>query len=172
MIRLPKSFSFHWFLFALSLSLLGAAFFFEYAKGLAPCPLCVSQRIVVAAIGLFSLNALLFRPNIRMLRFCGFLLFLISALGITLASRQLYLESLPVSAHNVCMPGLNYLVQILPWQGLVKSMLLGGPECGAAHWHFLGLTMAGWLLIVFIITLLIGLLEIIRKHSAYNVIDS
>ena len=168
MIRLPKSLYFHWFLFFLSLFLLGAAFFFEYAKGLTPCPICISQRLVVTIILLLSLCVLVIRPSVRWLRFFGILLCLFSLFGVALAARQLYLESLPSSSHEVCLPGLSYMMQILPWKELMQSMLLGGPECGKIQWQFLDLTMAGWLLITFMGTTIIGLLETMRKHSVYE----
>ena len=38
------------------------AFFLEYVKDLEPCPLCMSQRIVVIAVGLIALLAAVHNP--------------------------------------------------------------------------------------------------------------
>ncbi|OUR62342.1 disulfide bond formation protein B, partial [Bermanella sp. 47_1433_sub80_T6] len=37
-------------------SLLGAAYYFEYALYLDPCPLCIMQRIAVLMVGLVGLS--------------------------------------------------------------------------------------------------------------------
>ncbi len=166
-MQLPTSKIIHSFLFVLSICLLSAALLFEYMKDLTPCPLCISQRIVICIIGLLSLFVIVRKLRASTLRFFGLLVFLFSVIGIALASRQLYLEQLPLSDHTVCMPGFSYLLQVLPLQGILHSLFFGGSECGAVKWEFLGLSMAGWLLIVFIITLITGLLEMIRKPDSY-----
>lgn len=164
-MRLPKPCIIHGILFLLSAGLLGAAFFFEYEKGLMPCPLCISQRFVFGAIGLSSLVAILLRPKAMGLKIFGGATFIFSLLGLLLVSRQIYLEYLPSSEPKVCFPGIEYLMQMMSWHDVLKSMFVGTPECGEVKWVFLGFSMATWLLPVFLFTAIVGVIEIIRKHK-------
>ena len=148
----------------LSCVLLAVAFFFQYAKNFEPCPLCLSQRLMIIVIALLSLIVVIFTPSGAWLRFYGGWLTLMSLMGLGLALRQIYLQSLPASEHSMCVPDLEYLINVLPWSELLKMMLLGGENCGKVHWHFLGLTIPGWMTLVFAGMLFIGLIEIFRKY--------
>ncbi|MCY4329847.1 MAG: disulfide bond formation protein B [Endozoicomonadaceae bacterium] len=164
-MRLAKSYTIYWVLLLLSIALLGIALLFEHIKGLIPCPLCISQRFIFGIIGFLSFIVILFRPGGTKLRAFGLLVFIFSLLGLALAYRQIYLEHLPASASRVCLPGLEYLIQIMPWQEILKTMFVGSPECGVVHWTFLGFSMAVWLVPVFVFIAVIGLIEIVRKHD-------
>ena len=163
-MRVPGSPAVHACMVLLVVLMMAFALYMQYGQGLSPCPLCMSQRMVVVVLGLISLVTLFVRPAARGLRVSGLFLLFFSACGIALAIRQLYLESLPPSEHHVCMPGLDYLIQILPWQEILRQMLTGGADCAVVAWRFLGLSMAGWTLVIFVITALTGFFEMIRKH--------
>ena len=149
----------------MSIALLGIAFFMQYALALKPCILCISQRIVIAILGLLSMLVLLFKFQGTTLRCYCTLQCIFSLFGGALSIRQLYLESMPSSAHATCLPGMEYLLNVLPWSQVLKMMLLGSVECGKVQWQFLGLTMAGWLLFIFAFFVIINIIEIARQRS-------
>jgi len=131
------------------LGLLGFAFFLEHVKELEPCPLCMAQRIVFVALALVFLLAFIHRPA-----FSGSLVYsglglLISAGGLALAARQLWLQSLPADQVPACGPSLDYMLEAFPLADVVSIMLRGSGDCAEIQWDFLGLTIPGWTAVAF-----------------------
>ena len=166
-MTLPESRTLHFLAFLTSAALLGAAFFFEYVMELEPCPLCMSQRVVFFLIGLTSLAAAIQNPAEAGRRRYGKAIAVIALLGAGLAIRQLYLQSLPADQVPACMPGLSYLVDVLPLVELLSVMLSGTGDCAEVQWVFLGLTIPGWTLVCFLCYGCFGLIETVRKHKIY-----
>jgi disulfide bond formation protein DsbB len=50
-------------LFIYCIAALGSAFYVEYVMGIEPCVMCLYQRIPYAAVGLFSLFAIIAKPG-------------------------------------------------------------------------------------------------------------
>ncbi|MCL6271173.1 disulfide bond formation protein B [Sansalvadorimonas sp. 2012CJ34-2] len=140
----------------------------QHVVGLEPCPLCISQRIVVISITLVVLIAAIHNPQTKGKRNYGRIVFVLGLFGIGLAVRQLYLQSLPVDQAPACMPGLDYLVEVLPLTELITVMFSGTGDCAEVQWSFLGLTIPGWTLVCFICYSIFGLLEMVRKHHLYK----
>lgn len=124
--------------------LMGFALYAEVYLGLVPCPLCVFQRIAFIVMGLVFLVGALHAPTGRG-RWVYVVLVLLAALwGIVAASRQLWLQSLPAELVPSCGPGLGYLFDAFSWAKALNLVFAGSGECAEVHWRFLGLTMAGW----------------------------
>ncbi|WP_263081600.1 disulfide bond formation protein B [Endozoicomonas sp. Mp262] len=144
--------------------LIGFALFLQHIEGLEPCPLCISQRIVVIAIGLAALVATIHNPGHLGYKIYGVLTSLLGASGMALASRQIWIQHLPPEQVPSCMPGVEYLVDILPLTEFVKIMLTGTGDCAEIQWTFLGLTIPGWTLLTFAGFTVFGIYEIFRKR--------
>ncbi len=129
---------------------MSVAFFFQYVMQFEPCPLCISQRIAIVIIGFFFLMAGLHNPINKLPKILYALFsFIFAAIGLALAARQLYLQSLPPDQVPTCLPNLDYLVDILPLEELVSIMLRGTGDCSKVMWSFLGLSIPGWTFILF-----------------------
>ena len=153
-------------LFLACASLMAFAFFLEYIKGLEPCPLCMSQRIVVITIGVLALIAAMHNPGKIGAKIYGVLLVVVASIGAALSTRQLWLQSLPADEIPACGPGLSYIVENMeyfPMQEVLTMMLSGTGDCAEVQWVFLGLSIPGWTLIVFISIGLLGLFQLLRK---------
>lgn len=153
-------------LFLVCTSLMAFAFFLEYIKGLEPCPLCMSQRIVVITIGVLALIAAMHNPGKIGAKIYGVLLVVVASIGAALSTRQLWLQSLPADEIPACGPGLSYIVENMeyfPMQEVLTMMLSGTGDCAEVQWVFLGLSIPGWTLIVFISIGLLGLFQLLRK---------
>lgn len=154
-------------LFALCVGLMGFAFFLEHVKDLEPCPLCMSQRIVFVVAGLVGLIAAIHNPATVGTKVYGFLLALVAAVGAALASRQLWLQSLPADEIPACGPGLSYIVENMeyfPMQEVLTMMLSGTGDCADVQWVFLGLSIPGWTLLVFTSMIVFGLIQLFSKR--------
>jgi len=137
--------------FVICAALLGYALFAEIHLGLVPCPLCVFQRIAFIGMGLFFLIGGLHAPRSRWRWVYTGLVVRGVLWGIAVASRQLWLQSLPPDQVPSCGPGLGYLFDTFSWLKALKIVFAGSGECAAVHWRFLGLTMPGWTLIWYVL---------------------
>lgn len=138
-------------------ALLGAAYYFEYYLYLDPCPLCIMQRIAVAALALVFLCGALHAPT----RLLGQRLYtgagiLASCFGAAIAGRHVWIQSLPPDQVPTCGPSLEYMVDALPLADLIAVMLRGNGNCAEAVWSFAGMSMPQWTLIWFVVFALSG----------------
>lgn len=124
---------------------------------LEPCPLCWLQRYAFMAIGIVSLIAALHNPTGWTGRIYGLLLGLFSATGLALASRQLWLQSLPEDQVPACGPSVEYMLDVLPWLDVLKTAIQGTGDCAKVLWTFMGLSIAGWTAVFFSFLILLGL---------------
>lgn len=127
-----------------------ALFFLQNYKGLAPCPLCVFQRIGLIVMGIFALIAAIGNPKAVILKF---ILWLGSLAGITwslgVAARHVWLQHLPADQVPSCGPGLDYWLDALPLQQVIRQVFSGSGECAEISWRFLGLSIPEQALIFF-----------------------
>lgn len=149
-------------------SIIGITFalYLEHVLGLEPCPLCVFQRVGLIAMGIIALIALIHNPKKPLLR-RGYSLF--STLAISwsagVAARHVWLQHLPPDQVPSCGPGLDYLVEALPFKAVLQQVLSGSGECAVIDWTFLGQSLPFWSLIFFSGLLLINLWLLFRKHN-------
>ncbi|HEY8568481.1 disulfide bond formation protein B [Microbulbifer sp.] len=143
---------------------LGTAFYLEYAKGLEPCPLCITQRVMFLGVGLVSLIAFLHNPATIGRRIYGLLVSLWGLGGLYFAGRQLWLQSLPADQVPACGPGITYMVEMFPMSEVIKTLLSGDGNCAEVKWTLLGLSIPGWAAVGFVGLILFGLWQAFRKR--------
>lgn len=149
--------------------LTGVAFYFQYAMGLEPCPLCIFQRVFVLALGAVMLVAAVHDPRGPGGRVYGGLITLLAAAGAAVAGRHVWLQSLPADQVPLCGPGLGYLLEKYPLGRALELILKGSGECAEVQWTFLGLSIPGWTLVVFCVLLLYGITLVFRRSRASTV---
>ena len=154
------------FLFIASVVGMAFALYLEHFQGLEPCPLCVFQRIGLIGLGLISLIAFLHNPkSIGLKRGYAFLGTLAIGWSAGVAARHVWLQHLPPDKVPSCGPGLNYLVDALPFNAVLKEVLSGSGECAVIDWTFLGQSLPFWSLIYFSLILLICLWQLFRSYK-------
>ena len=127
-------------------AMLGGALFMEHVMGLAPCPLCLMQRIWVMIVGAIALAGLTHNPRILIYP----LLSVLAALtGAAFSIRQLYLQSLPADQVPACGAPLDYLLDG-PLADLLREMTMGSGDCAEVSWSLLGISLPGWALLGFL----------------------
>jgi len=135
--------------FLICLLLVSAAYYLQFVEGLEPCPLCILQRIALAALGIVFLLAGLQNPASMGRYGYGALLALAAALGAAIAGRHVWLQSLPADQVPACGPGLDYLLDTFPLFDAVTLVLRGSGECAEVD-TILGLSIPLWTLLAFI----------------------
>jgi disulfide bond formation protein DsbB len=142
--------------FIACVALLAYAYFAQYQLGLEPCPLCIFQRIAIAALGLIFLLAGLHNPRGWGSSVYSVLIVVAALAAIGLAGRHLYVQSLPPGSIPSCGAPLDVLLKYTALTEVIRKVLTGSGECGEVNWRFLGLAMPAWVLICALILGVIG----------------
>lgn len=145
--------------------LLVAAYYFQYVEGLNPCPLCIIQRVVVFALGLWFLLMAGFnaKPGGLPAKLLNGVGVLISLVGIGAAGRQVWLQSLPAADIPACGPDLAYMMESFTASEIFSELLKGSGDCAKVDWTLWGLSMGAWMLVVFSLFALFFLWRAVRK---------
>jgi len=131
--------------------LIVSALIMQHVFELEPCPLCIFQRLSFIAAGALFLLGALFNPisTGRKALLSGINLTAI-AVGIGLALRHIWLQNLPPSEVPSCGPGLDYMIDVLPFTSVISQVLSGSGECAEISWTFLGLSIPWWTLFAYL----------------------
>lgn len=133
------------------------AYLLQYVGGLEPCPLCIFQRIAMAAVALICLIGWIHGSAGLMHRAYALLAALAAAIGVALAARHVWIMHLPADQVPACGPGLDYLIQIMPLKNVVATVLRGDASCADVKGSFAGLSLPAWTMIYFALLTLAGL---------------
>ncbi len=153
--------------FLICAALIGFALYLQYVVGEDPCPLCMLQRIAFIALGIVFLIAGLHNPKRTGRAVYATILALLAFAGAAVAGRHVWLQSLPKHLVPECGPGLDFILSRFPLRKALDLILRGSGECAEKGWTFLGLSIAGWALVWFILLggLAVGLALVRREPT-------
>jgi len=86
----------------------------------------------------------------------------LTLLGLGLAGRHLWLQSLPPEAQPDCGVGVTYMLDVKPLTDVIAWAARGTGECAQVQWTFIGISIPGWTFIAFLllgITIIIALVR-------------
>ncbi|WEK30870.1 MAG: disulfide bond formation protein B [Candidatus Pseudomonas phytovorans] len=132
-----------------ALAVLVVSFHLENILGLVPCPLCVSQRLLLAAYALLSLAAVVQAPGAQGIRHYARATLGCSLAGALLAARHVWVQG-GGGAIPVCPLPIGRVFE-QSWSEAARQFLLGGPQCSSLTWSFLDLTLPEWSLLAFLL---------------------
>ena len=145
--------------------LLLTAIYIEPFKSMDPCPMCMMQRAVFTVLAAISLIAFIHGPKAIGTKVYAGLLALVSLCGAALASRQLWLQSLPEDRVPACGPGLDYMLEVFPILEVISMAIKGTGDCAKVQWTFLNLSIPGWSLVAFIGIVVLCVWLLFRRHE-------
>ena len=137
--------------------LLGYGYYLQFVKYLDPCPLCITQRFFYYGIGIAALIGVFTARSWLAQRIVGLLALLSAIGGLATAGRQVWLQHLPADQVPECGPGLQFWLENMPFMRTLELLFKGDGNCAEVHWRFLGLSIAEWSLVWFIIFALFAL---------------
>lgn len=143
--------------------LIGVGLIFQYVVGLAPCALCITQRVFIIAVGLLAAVAAVAGFSGLGRRICAGLGVLMAVIGGCFSIRQLWLQSLPEDQVPACGPSLGYMLENFPLGQAFNLLLQGDGNCADTLWTFLGVSIPGWTLVAFAGLVAINVWQILRQ---------
>ena len=150
---------------AICIGLLLFAFYLQHVEHEDPCPLCLVQRGIYSVLALVLLAGAAHAPaRLGTLAYSGVAV-LLAGLGATVAGRQVWLQQLPKDRVPACGPGLDYMLRKFPLGEVLSKVFMGSGECAEVGWRFLGLSVAGWSLLWFV---LLGVLAVAIALAAFR----
>lgn len=148
--------------------MLVAWLYFERYLKLEPCPLCMTQRGFVVAVGLMAALAWLHKPGRIGRRIYAGLGIVFAGLGIVVAGRHTWLQSLPADQAPACGPSLDYMFEVLPFMEALRVLFQGDGNCAEIQWSLMGLSIPGWTLVAFIGLIAINLWQAFRSDLPWR----
>lgn len=137
--------------FLVSGGLILYALYLQYYEYQVPCPLCILQRVVFIALMTVFLFGALQGPRRTGAIVYGTLLVIMSLVGASIAARHVWLQHLPKDKVPECGPGLGYILDRFPLISAFEKIFRGSGECAEANWRLLGLSIAEWSLVWFLL---------------------
>jgi disulfide bond formation protein DsbB len=138
-----------WLLLALSaLALEFCALFFQYVMDLAPCIMCVYQRVAIGAIitaGLIGFSGCQF----LIARLLSFILWGTGAIwGLFIALEHVEMQANSGSLFFSCefVPNFPTWAPLHEW---IPFLFEATGDCGDISWQFLGYSMPQWMIVVY-----------------------
>ena len=145
---------------AASAAMLAFGLYLQHVVGLEPCPMCIVQRYalvlvaVVAAVSAFATRQSLLVTG-------SGLMALLSVLGAFVAARQSFLQWYPPEEAS-CGRDLYGMIELFPLKRVIPMIFKGSGDCTKIDWTFLGLSIANWSFICFVLIALLGLVLVFR----------
>jgi len=127
------------------------ALYLQYYEYQDPCPLCLLQRVVYIVLMVIFLLGALHGPRRTGAVVYSTLLVLVSLIGAGIAGRHVWLQHLPKDKVPECGPGLGYILDRFPLVNALEKIFRGSGECAEAGWRLMGLSIAEWSLVWFVL---------------------
>ena len=125
--------------------------------------MCWFQRVAVVALGVVFLVGAALNPGRPGARLIAWFALLTGGIGVALAARHLYIQSLPADALPSCGMGITYMLESLPFMDVFARALKGSVECNKID-LILGLPIPAWTLLSFVVAVIAAFLLI--NHRA------
>ena len=143
------------------LALIGGALYMQIVLGEAPCPLCILQRYALLLIAVFAFIAAAM-PGKRSLTLFEGLVMLSAIGGIVAAGRHVYILANPAVSCGI--DTLQPIVDDLPLAKDWPQAYQVEGFCSTPYPPILGLSLAQWALVAFILTAILVPLGIYRNR--------
>lgn len=143
------------------IALLAFGLYLQHAVGLEPCPMCIVQRYLFILVALAAgIGAAL---PASATRWVGGLMALLSFTGAGVAARQSWLQWFPPEIAT-CGRDLFGMIESFPLKRVIPMVFRGSGDCSAVDWTFLGLSIANWSFLNFVLVGVIGLALLLRRR--------
>jgi disulfide bond formation protein DsbB len=148
---------------ATCVALLAFGAYLQHVVGLEPCPMCIVQRYAMILVALSAGLAALFRgKGAHIAGAAGVVLF--SGFGAFVAARQSWLQWNPPEV-SACGRDFYGMIENFPLSRAIPMIFRGSGDCSKIDWTFLGMTIANWSLVFFV---LFGVLAVVLVAKSWG----
>ena len=147
-------------------ALLIAFFFMEKYLALAPCPLCILDRIVIAAMAGVFLAAAVHNPTRLGQSIYAALNLAFGIVGSALTTRHIQLQNLPADELPDCAPDLGYMLETFPLAKTLSTVFNTSGECAEVAWTLLGLSIPQQTLLLFLALCVLCIVMLLHTRTA------
>ncbi len=155
----------HLAIFLACTGLIAFALYLQHSLGLEPCPMCILQRYAFIVVGVIALVAAIHNPAVLGRRIYDTLLALMAATGAGVAIRHVYLEHYPPKIFD-CGADVGFMLESFPLTEALPMIFRGTGDCTKVPWRFLGLSIAEWSLICFVLLVATAIVAAAMKRRA------
>ena len=147
-------------------SFIGYALYLQHFEYQDPCPLCLVQRGCYIIIMFACIAAALHGKRFNLY---GWVAAAGALIGAGVATRQVWLQHLPKDQVPACGPDLYYMIDNFPLTKMLGLLFKGSGQCAEVTWRFLGLSIAEWSLLWFVLFLITAIALALRgRHRLTN----
>ncbi|MFT4268229.1 MAG: disulfide bond formation protein B [Xenophilus sp.] len=153
---------------AACVAMLAFGMYLQHVVGLEPCPMCVVQRYALILVAVFSgLAGATSRNGLQ--KTWGVPALAAAVGGAYTAARQSWLQWHPPEFVS-CGRDIYGMIESFPLQRAIPMIFRGSGDCSKIDWTFLGLSIANWSFICFVLfgVVLLGLLIRRRARSGLS----
>lgn len=155
--------------FLICAGLIAFALYAQYVLNMDPCPLCILQRVVFIAMGLAFLVGGLHAPRNQGRWIYAGLTVLLALIGIGIAGRHLWIQTLPADQVPSCGAPLGYMLETRAGNGgligVLEKVLTGSGECAKVQ-PILGVPMPAWSLLWFVLLGVLAIVAVTRRRAS------
>lgn len=130
-----------------------SAIYFQFVLMLEPCPLCITQRLIVFCLATVFATGALHNPQGAGLRVYFGLAALIAMIGAAVAVYHFAIQLLPHEESAGCGPGASYILENFSLGDALRMFLTGTGDCTQVVWSLFGLSMPFWVATAFLAVL-------------------
>ena len=134
---------------AVSIAMLAFGLYLQHVVGLEPCPMCIVQRYALILVAVVA-GITAFASRKGLLVAGSGLMALISSLGAFVAARQSFLQWYPPPEAS-CGRDLYGMIETFPLKRVIPMIFKGSGDCTKIDWTFLGLSIANWSFVCFVV---------------------
>lgn len=145
---------------AACVGMLAFGLYLQHVVGLEPCPMCIVQRYALILVAVFAAVAAAARG--RAMHIAGALgMLLFSGFGAFVAARQSWLQWYPPEIAS-CGRDFYGMIETFPLKRAIPMIFRGTGDCTKIDWTFLGLSIANWSFVWFVVFGLVAIVLLAR----------
>ena len=146
---------------AACIAMLAFGLYLQHVVGLEPCPMCIVQRYALVLVAVVA-GITAFAHRKGLLATGAGLMALVSGLGAFVAARQSFLQLYPPQEASFGRD-LYGMIETFPLKRVIPMIFKGSGDCTKIDWTFLGLSIANWSFVCFVVIAVLGLVMAFRQ---------
>jgi len=146
---------------AACVAMLAFGLYLQHGVGLEPCPMCIVQRYALVLVAIVAgVTALATRKSLFVTG--SGLMAVLSGLGAFVAARQSFLQWYPPEIAS-CGRDLYGMIETFPLKRAIPMIFKGSGDCTKIDWTFLGLSIANWSFVCFVVIAVLAIALVVRR---------